>query len=279
MCKRVFLIPLFLLAAMTLAGCETLPLPNFNGGALNPDIRFLRAGEVMNGVKCAMTEFMREREIRILKDRWEKATRRYDSDEDKLAFISLYSSEYPKLYRKFSTDRMRKPDETERDNVTGKDNPFSPFALRVDKIDGAISGEKSCNFNALSGGRFIPKGLDSPLLAEDFFHWEAKPTVCGIRDVKCRGNCVPNSYYCPGELGIAIWDYGARDIYQRMPDKKGIGNCAVIPDYSRFALDKTQQAAISLQLTGTNTGIAFYDTINAAGLGCFRTSSPQAIAA
>ncbi len=48
--------------SVMLGSCESMVLPDFNGGMLNPDIRFLKAGEVMNGVKCAMTEFMRERE-------------------------------------------------------------------------------------------------------------------------------------------------------------------------------------------------------------------------
>lgn len=278
MFKRLHFITSILIVSLTIPGCSTLPLPNFNGGALNPDIRFLRAGEVMNGVKCAMTEFMREREIRILEDRWNKAARRYDTDEDRLAFVALYASEYPKLYRSFSTGLTRDPSKTEADNVKGTDNPFSPYALGVDKVAGAVAGEKACNFYPKTAdGRFIPKKLDTPLSAEDFYHWEASPDpiVCK-EEGNCRKNthCVRNAYYCPGELGIAIWDYGARDIYERMSDKKqpiplkrGIGNCAAIPDYSRFALDKTQQSTITLQLTGTNTGIAFYDTINAAGLG------------
>lgn len=49
--------------------CTSALLPSFDGGALNPDIHFLRAGEVMQGVKCAMVAFMKEREETLLKQR------------------------------------------------------------------------------------------------------------------------------------------------------------------------------------------------------------------
>jgi hypothetical protein len=48
--------------SISLFGCTDLMLPRFDGGVLNPDIRYLRAAEVMQGVKCAMVAFMKERE-------------------------------------------------------------------------------------------------------------------------------------------------------------------------------------------------------------------------
>ncbi len=54
------------------ASCVDLTLPRFDGGLLNPEIRFLRAGEIMEGVKCAMVAFMHERETMLMKKRVEE---------------------------------------------------------------------------------------------------------------------------------------------------------------------------------------------------------------
>jgi hypothetical protein len=48
------------------SSCSHLVLPDFDGGLLNPDIRLLRAGEVMEGMKCALVAFMSERESDML---------------------------------------------------------------------------------------------------------------------------------------------------------------------------------------------------------------------
>ena len=80
--------------SVMLGSCESMVLPDFNGGMLIPDIRFLKAGEVMNGVKCAMTEFMREREEELINERVQIVLHRHDDDEAAKKFLLLYGSEY-----------------------------------------------------------------------------------------------------------------------------------------------------------------------------------------
>ena len=230
-------------ACLHLAGCDTLLLPQFNGGALNPDIRFLQAGEVMNGVKCAMTEFMREREFQLLNRRKKIMLGRRENPEE---FLLLYAAEYPNDYRSFEKQIANK--ENLLVNATGKDNPLSPYALRVDKPI-LLRGERQCNFQ---GDGYQPLDLTD---VRQFRHWEPGK------------GCVANDLYCPNQIGVALWDYGATDVYRKDAAAGGMGNCAPIPDYSRFALDRTQQASISLQLTATNQGIAFYDMIDARRIG------------
>ena len=255
--------------SVLLGACESMVLPDFNGGVLNPDIRFLRAGEVMNGVKCAMTEFMRERELQLLDQRKVVVLNRKEEPEK---FLTLYVSEYPKFYRRFEKSDRRSS--YRQHDYTGSENPFSPYALHVDQgmwPDKTVTGEKECNFR---GGRLVEYQS-----SESFLHWEAKKNdKCGSQSEKCpdsnHPNCVYNKYYCPAQLGVVMWDYGARDVYGRLPDdmnSPGIGNCAPVPDYSRFALDYTQQASIDLQLTATNQGTVFYDLIDASRLGPLRS--------
>jgi hypothetical protein len=67
-----------LIAPLPLTGCiEATTLPSFDGGLLNPDIRYLRAAEVMTGVKCAVIGFLSERETMNLKDRQDKARKTF----------------------------------------------------------------------------------------------------------------------------------------------------------------------------------------------------------
>jgi len=73
------------------------------------------------------------------------------------------------------------------------------------------------------------------------------------------------------QLGVVLWDYKAKDTGGNDAMTGGRGNCAPIPDYSRFALDRSQQASIALALSGTNQGTVFYDFINASGLGSLQT--------
>src|SRR5215469_1974493 len=232
-----------------LAGCESLVLPDLNGGMLNPDIRFLRAGEVMNGVKCAMTEFMRERELQLFNERKKLALERYSNPEP---FLALYVSEYPKSYTTF--ERAERRVGYTQAGYDGKQNPFSPYSLHVDQGgtlgEMTVEKERSCNYSGLTPKDVSPDNLQ---------HWERFERA-GCTKKVCPGRCVPNKKYCPAQLGIVLWDYSATDVYGRKANEpsgagaKGIGNCAPIPDYSRFALDYTQQAGIDLQITGTNQG-------------------------
>ena len=56
-----------------IAGCAEMLMPRFDGGLLNPDFQLLKAGDVMEGVKCAMVSFMHDREKELLKRREEEA--------------------------------------------------------------------------------------------------------------------------------------------------------------------------------------------------------------
>ena len=59
------------LPVLLFAACDGTLLPSFDGGVLNPEFRHLRAGDVVNGAKCAMVAFMLEREEELLKQRRE----------------------------------------------------------------------------------------------------------------------------------------------------------------------------------------------------------------
>lgn len=66
---RVLLRALAICLGILLSSCAELTLPQLDGGLLNPDIRFLRAGHIMECVKCAMVAFMHEREQGLLAER------------------------------------------------------------------------------------------------------------------------------------------------------------------------------------------------------------------
>ena len=70
-----------LVMAALLPSCAQMYLPQFDGGVLNPDIRVLRAGEIMEGVKCAMVAFMHERELKLLDQRIKNDEHRISSIE------------------------------------------------------------------------------------------------------------------------------------------------------------------------------------------------------
>jgi hypothetical protein len=244
------------LAAMSvmLGSCESMVLPDFNGGVLNPDIRFLKAGEVMNGVKCAMTAFMRERELQVYMERFEIVRDRTLPQEqaaqvdERKKFLLLYQSEYPKSYTSVAA-RVARGDYTQPD-WKGADNELSPYALRTSTLGGAVRKKEQMECNKL------PRlGEDRPIDPAELKHWDPKY------------GCVLNRNYCPGQLGVVLWDYEAKDADGTPSKLGGHGNCAPVPDYSRFALDRSQLAAIDLTLKGSNQGTVFYSMIDANGLG------------
>lgn len=73
--RKLFRVSLCSLICFQLTACEGLVLPSFDGGVLNPDIRFLHTAEVMDGVKCAMVAFMNEREQSLLQQRLDPRNR------------------------------------------------------------------------------------------------------------------------------------------------------------------------------------------------------------
>ena len=257
-------------ASFLLGGCESLLLPDFNGGLLNPDIRFLKAGEVMNGVKCAMTEFMREREQQLLDEREKIVEHRDDPDPAaRRRFLLLYGSEYKGVYQANAAGIYRGNQAVIRANRYGTLNELNPFALNADKV-----GADRIPLNAVDRrAGTTPEGPRK-------FSGLCWPDREGVNKGRPRhfyqGRCVlnaPNESFpndpesmeapCPQQIGITLWDYKPKD------QSRGVtgSNCVRVPDYSRFALDPSQQALIDLTLTGNNQGTIFYDTVKQAGLG------------
>lgn len=243
MFRRIFHISVIASVCVLLSGCQSLLLPDFNGGTLNPDIRFLRAGEVMNGVKCAMTAFMIEREKQIMRDRVEIVANRSKDEESAKRFLLLYGSEYQKIYRENVTNIYLGKVSPRPHN--GKDNELNPFALNLSKLRGQISAQK------LSQAGDLNHLCWSHVEDRDYLHYDLT-----------SGQCVSNHKYCPSQIGKTLWDYDPHPI-------NGIlqSHCVPVPDYSRFALDRSQQASVQLTLMATNQGTIFYDFINQTGLG------------
>jgi hypothetical protein len=244
--------------------------PSFDGGALNPEIRFLRAGEVMNGVKCAMTSFMLEREKQLIDERVQAVLHRDDGDEWRRRFLILYAAEYRKPYEKVASQIFQGD---LSGNDTGKDNQFNPYALGQDKLaeDFKKKGIDVDNIShmwidprVLRSGKTVRKlaGLCWPLDGK-FRHWEFGGSGGG----SCVANNAPSlrERRCREQLGRTLWNY--------KPKESGgavASHCSAVPDYSRFALDPSQQASIDLTLNGANQGTLFYDLIDQSGLGPLR---------
>jgi hypothetical protein len=224
--------------SLPLSGCTGLFLPPFNGGVLNPDIRFLRAGEVMNSTKCAMIAFLKERDKQLMAERVKIYRERA---KDPRQFLLYYSQEYPKNFVKDTVQpKSRQP------TYTGADNEFRPWALNVTP---EMAHLERCTPE--DGDYFNPKKF---------------------RHLNLQNQCVLNN--CPEQtLGIPIWDYAAKDgknLAIEGGKRKLEGNCARIPDYSRFALDSTRSMTIELQLLANNTGTVNYQFIDATGLGALQ---------
>jgi hypothetical protein len=241
-------------------------LPDFNGGMLNPDIRYLRAGEVVNGVKCAMTEFMREREGQVMTDRLETVINRRRDDEAAKRFLLLYGSEYVKESKK-SIANVNLGGIRPEPWRTGNENEFNPYAINLSDLQDHISEIRDENVDPRGGGKL--SGLCWPVDPTKFRHWDQKKNSCVLNSPTKND---PQSQWpskgeelCPPQIGVTLWDYKPKE-------NNGVfsSHCVPVPDYSRFALDKTQQATIDLTLIGSNQGTVFYDFINQAGLGPFK---------
>ena len=283
--------------SLLLGSCGTLLLPRFDGGALNPDIRFLNAGDVMNGVKCAMTAFMLEREDDLLQERRNAAIRRKFSDIDSRHFLLLYGAEYKSTYR----DIVSKigSAKTRAQNQFGIDNEFNPYALglndkqlsaQIYAMDTDPNAKTDLEAATRTGRKYL---AEANLLGALCWPDETGPHQGQLRHFdQCNRKCVlnvadesdpsepagnPSQHWdggckrnmskiktevsCPQQLGATLWNYS---------NEKGNGiksHCVPLPDYSRFSLDPTQQAAIDLTLLASNQGTVFYDFIDRSGLG------------
>ncbi len=249
--------------ALLLGSCESMVLPDFEGGVLNPDIRFLRAGEVMNGVKCAMTEFLIEREQEIMAERVDTVVRRRESTFAEKRFLLLYGAEYSSDYS--NTTANANLGRLGKDDHNGTQNELNPYGLHLDSISSHIDEIRESDVDPRGGG--VLAGLCWPLTDGKYRHWDVdkKQCVINVPDKDTRGDELAGKGTCPQQIGVTIWDYKAKS-------KNGIPNsqCTTVPDYSRFALDQTQQASIDLTLTATNQGTVFYDYINPSGLGALK---------
>jgi hypothetical protein len=263
-------------------------LPRFDGGVLNPDIQFLRAGDVMNGMKCAFVEFMDERDHQLFEERIRIYRGRNDTPEQQGEYLLRYAAEYEKLFagiqRKVRDDRYRPR------TWSGKDAEYTPYALNVGQNIPDWKKSKAGSAQEKVFAAFTAKGLIPPtegqmlekelecndrnsaeaLDPSDLRHWEAWEWDRKSKKPIITGRCVRNKELCSDQLGVVLWDYKAKDRFSRQygrSDDVTVGNCARIPDYSRFALDPTQQAKIDLTLLGTTQGTVFYKQIDATALG------------
>ena len=84
--------------ALLSTSCIEATLPRFDGGLLNPEIRFLRAGEIMEGVKCAMVAFMHEREKMLMRRRetGDSRDRARTIEKDDFAVYQLHTKQLRK---------------------------------------------------------------------------------------------------------------------------------------------------------------------------------------
>jgi hypothetical protein len=184
-------------ACALLAGCAEAYLPRLDGAPLNPDIEYLRTGEMLEGVKCAFTAFMIEREQELRDQRFSR------------------------------DDTIRQIEESEKN-----DNPASVT-------------------NAALRYQFDPYTLHKP---RNF------PSCHGFdKHYEPKKGCVPKA--CDGSgLGISVWDYRKGTKPGKETEDNG---CTPIPDYSRFALNDTQNASIEVTLLAINSGFLLMSQIDA----------------
>jgi hypothetical protein len=240
-------------------------LPDFNGGVLNPDIRFLKAGEVMNGVKCAMTEFMREREEDVVAERVETVVRRRENDETAKRFLLLYGSEYRDYSNTEANIRLGRI-KAGVGKHEGTDNELNPYATNLDALQSHLKEIGSSEVDPRGGGKLA--GLCWPhetgRFKGMFRHWDVvkKKCVLNAPEKDAPPEEVGSGESCPPQIGLTIWNYDPHP-------NKGVptSHCTAVPDYSRFALDRTQQATLQLTLLATNQGTVFFDFIDQSKLG------------
>ena len=254
--------------SVMLGSCESMVLPDYNGGMLNPDIRFLKAGEVMNGVKCDMTEFMREREEDVVAERVETVIRRRENDETAKRFLLLYGSEY----RDYSNTKANIYLGRIRAGVErheGTDNELNPYATNLDSLQSHLREIDSSDVDPRGGGKLA--GLCWPhetgRYKGMFRHWDVVKRKCVLNapDKDAPPEEVGSGESCPQQIGLTIWNYDPHP-------NKGVAtsHCTAVPDYSRFALDRTQQATLQLTLLATNQGTVFFDFIDQSRLGVLK---------
>ena len=242
-CSTIVRVAAAIFGGLAVTGCAEAYLPDFDGGLLNPDIRLVRVGELMEGVKCATVAFMAERQVRLAKDR----------------------EANPEYYRKIET-------------ALHPGTKYSPYHLNWDpskwtfvcprqKEDPKPKIDPNCRDNY--GLTSLPTADSCNLPGQHFgFQLNDKdgsiPSATQIQ--KLTPKCVPN--LCDvamgaQKLGATIWDYSPKSNLQPFYVQKG---CTAVPDYSRFALDETNSATIDLMLNAANSGYVNYTKIDATKL-------------
>lgn len=231
---RLWVAALVSLASVGFTSCsDELLLPRFDGGILNPDIRFLRASDVLTGVKCAVVSFLSERERELIQER-EKA--QHDSpnkfkDIEEKAGVLVWPGSLETLKPKFSPYAL---------NTT-----WQPPCQKGYHLDLCRPKDKaciSCTYRAkVEGGTIVTRPC---------------PIASGI--------CVPNQ--C-NPLSSQFYDYALRSpnanpMGKRFDDAQFKG-CSPVPDYSRLSIDPNQDVQTTLTLVGTNTGAISYQKIDA----------------
>jgi hypothetical protein len=214
-----------LICSCIVTSCHQLVLPDFDGGTLNPDIRFLRAGEIMEGMKCAMVAFMNERERQLMTKR----------EED------LRNPEHP-----VATMETR-----------GNIKLFDPHVINVDNKDNNLLTSYFATHNRYPDcgpdrhwGYPLSRTGKSLTIKSSRPEWPLFVPGCVAN--RCD---VALEHKYTHKLGDSVWDYTVK-----LGEDKG---CTPVPDYSRFALDPTQTASIEFTLTATNTGYINFFKIDA----------------
>jgi len=258
---------LFVIVISTISGCaDELLLPNFDGGALNPDIRFLRAAEVISGVKCAMVSFLSERERELIAER--------EEDYRKLKNDSAYS----KIESGKQALPHPRPPRTEpiepffaRFQLYAVNATWQPECPRDHHFAECKSGDPGCrqwalpcnpknNENKKVPIRCVEKCPTGRPHCGDYF-WDTSPQW-GI----CKVNSGCNA------VGGKFWDYALKSAVSKEPlasrefKASNFRGCVPVPDYSRFALDSNSDSTIQLTLVGTNSGFINYNRIDATRL-------------
>jgi hypothetical protein len=227
-----------MLVAVT--GCAEMLMPRFDGGLLNPDFQLLKAGDVMEGVKCAMVSFMDDREKGLLKRREEEA----------------HAVTHGKGASFFSAIETRGNNEL----------IFSPYHLSMTK------GMRQCGYGTHA---ICPKDSKDSKASKD-----CKLTLDKHHLQVCEANkCDEELVSASGEdrrLGAAVWDYGSGGAKGKCVPVPDYSRFALDETVAASALLTLQAANTgSVSYTRLIAGSLPFHNIIASGLGPNQLPFPQ----
>lgn len=238
---------LAMVAAVFLSSCVEATLPRFDGGLLNPEIRLLRAGEIVDSVKCAMVAFMHEREQDLLTVR--------EADQSILNTNPKYNGKCPE-------EEMAKKDPgPDLCQIEGKS--FNPYNFSADiSVDPDKQLSQRVDFIDEDKKPINPAALRTVCGLNKHWRWNYEKPIWQLQCVenKCDEPLVRRDKNLNYSMGRSLWDYTIIAAKDGGYKEKG---CIPVPDYSRLALDPNQSASIQLTLVGTNSGFVNFARIDA----------------